>query len=805
MKKLLFFLILGCYSLNFVAQDTLATQIGSYYDTKYPGCLQPFLNTQVGSWYYIIDTLCTEILNEDTLNISNISGLQSKDVKYFKNLNYLSIYSCTYASGETTPLILPNKIKHLSVNDFYCPHVTIAPDSLETLVLNGVIKFNYLPNGLKNFSYYNNFPSNINTKFTDYVYPNTPDSLEDFYYYNLDGGVDTIYALPSFENAVNLKSFSITSSVSPYGFIKFPKFAQDSKLKEIWMYSCNFDSVKVDYLPEHLSKLNLVSVPTTYIDGFPPYLQHLYLQTSVQCLPVLPETLKDAQFNGVACLPNYVPYSNYTGMMLCSEFNPANCSPVMNNIKGHVYYDVNCVNSGSLKDIPLVLLDGQNNFVKKIYSDNYGDYGFSIPDGTYIVKVDTSETTFRKDCSNYEYEYTFTMDASNPYQIQDFQLTCDTIVANLMDSTDSIDVEVGLINLEGVIRPGSVNSICFGLKNKHYNEQINCTYDYPNYLDSLLSFEVKFTGPISYIDTNSNYSFTQNNDTLQVNFTDQFSSFYNGFYNNFFCFQTKTDTLAQIGDAVCVTVTVKTPMGDIDLTNNTLNRCFQVVNSYDPNMKETYPFIMKPGYDDEIRYTVHFQNTGNAPAINVMLIDTLDGQLDLKTFKVIHSSHDVSTSLDTNRLIFRFTNINLADSLSDPEGSKGYVEYSIKPKNPMQVDEKIYNTAYIYFDFNDPIITNTSVNWCTNSELSVDEFTSDRSEVIVYPNPLSNERKLTIKRSSNKGIEKVQLYNLSGQKITEFGLTGDQNTFDLHELKAGIYLLYFESTSGKMSKKLVVM
>jgi uncharacterized repeat protein (TIGR01451 family) len=46
-------------------------------------------------------------------------------------------------------------------------------------------------------------------------------------------------------------------------------------------------------------------------------------------------------------------------------------------------------------------------------------------------------------------------------------------------------------------------------------------------------------------------------------------------------------------------------------------------------MKETWPFQVLPGFDEPIRYTIHFQNTGNAPAINVVLIDTLDSKLAL--------------------------------------------------------------------------------------------------------------------------------------------------------------------------------
>jgi hypothetical protein len=59
---------------------------------------------------------------------------------------------------------------------------------------------------------------------------------------------------------------------------------------------------------------------------------------------------------------------------------------------------------------------------------------------------------------------------------------------------------------------------------------------------------------------------------------------------------------------------------------------------------------------------------------------------------------------------FNFPNINLPDSLSDEAGSKGFVRFKVKLKDNLPLGTTIENTAYIYFDFNAPIITNTTVN-----------------------------------------------------------------------------------------------
>ena len=61
-------------------------------------------------------------------------------------------------------------------------------------------------------------------------------------------------------------------------------------------------------------------------------------------------------------------------------------------------------------------------------------------------------------------------------------------------------------------------------------------------------------------------------------------------------------------------------------------------------------------------------------------------------------------------LVFNFPNINLPDSNSNEPGSHGYVQFKIRAKNNIVIGDVLSNTANIYFDFNAPIITNTTNN-----------------------------------------------------------------------------------------------
>ena len=100
----------------------------------------------------------------------------------------------------------------------------------------------------------------------------------------------------------------------------------------------------------------------------------------------------------------------------------------------------------------------------------------------------------------------------------------------------------------------------------------------------------------------------------------------------------------------------------------------------------------------EIQYSIHFQNTGTAPAQHVYIVDTLDSNLELSTFTLIANSHNMTTQLNGNKILFDFVEINLPDSTNDEANSHGYVQYKIKLKPGLSVGSQIRNTARIYYN-----------------------------------------------------------------------------------------------------------
>jgi len=186
-----------------------------------------------------------------------------------------------------------------------------------------------------------------------------------------------------------------------------------------------------------------------------------------------------------------------------------------------------------------------------------------------------------------------------------------------------------------------------------------------------------------------------------------------------------------VGDAVSFTAFIDYS----DTSGSSVSQKFnyeEVVQcSYDPNDKLVNPSYPN-GYalfEEDLIYTVRFQNTGNAEAYDVVIRDTLDNNLDPGTFEVISSSHGevlTTTLLDDQFLTFSFTDIFLPDSTTNFDESQGYVMYRIRTKDGLDEATLIENTASIYFDLNPAVVTNTTGN------MLVSTFDADEDTFLLW-------------------------------------------------------------------------
>ncbi len=173
-----------------------------------------------------------------------------------------------------------------------------------------------------------------------------------------------------------------------------------------------------------------------------------------------------------------------------------------------------------------------------------------------------------------------------------------------------------------------------------------------------------------------------------------------------------TDNATPPGTVVTSQVSISIAENDVDQTNNTDFEHSLAFVSCDPNYKEVSATVITPeqvAAQEPLTYTIHFQNTGTAPAVNIVVVDTLDADLDVSTFTMLGSSHANVVSFTDGVLSWAFPNIMLPDSGADLQASQGDITFRIAPKNNLILGDQLMDRADIFFDFNAAVPTNAPV------------------------------------------------------------------------------------------------
>lgn len=240
--------------------------------------------------------------------------------------------------------------------------------------------------------------------------------------------------------------------------------------------------------------------------------------------------------------------------------------------------------------------------------------------------------------------------------------------------------------------------------------------------------------------------------------------------------------------------------------------CGTVVGSFDPNDKAARP----AGFDKEhfikngteIEYKIRFQNTGTDTAFNVAIRDTLDANLDPATFRAGASSHAFTTELlSEGVLVFHFKNILLADSFVNEPASNGFVEFSIKTKDRPD-GTVIKNDAAIYFDFNDPVITNEVFHTIGTGFVPTATFflPDEPARLTAAPNPFVEKTTIDFGEKTADAAMVLRVFDMFSKEIRREKVASNRFVFERRDLPSGFYFLLLEKENGQAvgSGKLIV-
>lgn len=453
------------------------------------------------------------------------------------------------------------------------------------------------------------------------------------------------------------------------------------------------------------------------------------------------------------------------------------------SVNGNVFIDNNtdCIkNSGDNNWINGFVIANPGN--RYGYTNSAGDYFISnLPYGTYSLSIGNTYGGIIATCTT---TISATINSGQPNSFNN------NLSAGFNSNTQP---DLKVYSWSGGIVPGFVGSMHYTLLNQN---NVNGSGIFKAVLPSAFIPNITTVSPAIY---------TLSGDTVMWTFT---NLNYTNNYSTSFNIQFSVPLSTPLGSIFTSCAYAQTTIADFNPLDNTYCYSRMVTGSYDPNDKTPNPVGVGATGDiaatvTDLTYLIRFQNTGNGPAVNIKVTDTLSSNLNVNTFEMLGASHNYNVEiLPGNILRWKFNNIMLPDSNSNEPASHGYIQYRIKRTTNNAPGTQIKNTANIYFDFNEPVITNTAIN-------TIETLTGIKSQSAgengwnIYPNPSSGILYL-VNASSLKEPSEITVVNSIGQTVMEETINSNYKTIDLSKLNTGVYFVKITSDKNTSVKRIVL-
>lgn len=459
------------------------------------------------------------------------------------------------------------------------------------------------------------------------------------------------------------------------------------------------------------------------------------------------------------------------------------CTP---SVSGRAFVNTDCIcaadsNYFAYSNLRVCATNGS--YTDCTYTDYTGGYILALSDpGPYELNIYPTQPYLEQNCT----PYTFNINTNNEQLSGQNIFLCGQAV-----------VDAELTEYCGVARPGFPYKASFRVRN--IGSLILDSLTLSAVISPLIQVSELIPPPSSFDPVTNEVTWRINADLTWQAYTD---------------FVVEGVVNGALGDTVIHHGAVSINATDIYLENNRFD-CYSIVRgSYDPNDKSVTPMgrgengAILPN-DSSLAYTIRFQNTGTDTAFTVVIRDTLDAAVfDLNSVQAVIASHPYRLDVEGEHiLVFTFENIMLPDSGWSQQASQGYVVFNIALLEGLPLGTAISNSAAIYFDYNDPVITNVTLNTLTPTQ---EQRLPEALSWQLFPNPSAGN--VTTILSLSKPVRNLSfsLYNQQGiclmRQRQVSGLTpGDYAfSFDFSDWPSGIYLLQLQTELGYATHKLIL-
>jgi uncharacterized repeat protein (TIGR01451 family) len=252
-----------------------------------------------------------------------------------------------------------------------------------------------------------------------------------------------------------------------------------------------------------------------------------------------------------------------------------------------------------------------------------------------------------------------------------------------------------------------------------------------------------------------------------------------------------------IGDSLSYLARVYTAVGDLNNSDDTTQYKNKVVGAIDPNELTVFPTGEgEEGYihdDEPLLYTIEFENIGNYEAENIEVTNELPDNLDISGFSLLQCSHSCHFQLTGRMLKVNFDTIKLPFSKQDPEGSKGFLTFKLKPQHNVSPGARIQSQACIQFDYELPINTGKVLN-----TIYPQSNLSSKNTLFTFPNPTDDACMIRAKSyASGIVLTEVKGYNAKGELLFNESINSIEYTLHLRQYNAaGSTLIIAKDAKG---------
>lgn len=249
---------------------------------------------------------------------------------------------------------------------------------------------------------------------------------------------------------------------------------------------------------------------------------------------------------------------------------------------------------------------------------------------------------------------------------------------------------------------------------------------------------------------------------------------------------------------------------DTNIVNNSDTITNITVGSYDPNDKQVSPSgeisNIAAAAEQELEYTIRFQNTGTYQATTVKISDVLSGWLQIPTFTILSSSHPCTYTITEQGVIqIIFNNINLPDVNTNELGSHGFVKFKVKCKPSLANGGNVYNTANIYFDYNPAIVTNTTLTFTKVITTNIPSIKKQATKSIsIEPNPAIDIVTVNFDYAGKEALS-IEIINNLGKIVQKQLVQNNQKTVNLNvsNLTSGTYTIHIFGKNYSVNEMLI--